>query len=311
MPKRRRGGSLDWGNFPFFLAVARHGTLSAAARELGVDQATVGRRLARLEASADSRLFDRTPDGYRLTNGGREMLAHVETFEHEVVAMQRQLSGGDTRLEGRVRLAIGEPFSTQFVIPRLDGLRVRHPGIALEVVTGNRTHDLSRREADIALRIAPRPKQPNLVVQRLSDVSIAPYASTSYLARRGLPRKSGDLTGHQVVRYGGELADLPGADWLDKETHGTTTTLTSSSILTVASAIRAGLGIGMLSCYVGDADPTLRRLAPGVVGKSDLYLVFHADLRGNLRVRAVTEYLAEIVERDRDVLDGSRGSLAS
>jgi DNA-binding transcriptional LysR family regulator len=306
--KRLRASSrrLDWGHFSFFLSIARTGTLAAAARELGVDQATVGRRLTRLEASAEARLFDRTPEGYQTTAAGRQMLATLESIEDDVLAMQRKLSGEDARLEGRVRIAAGEPFATEFLIPRLAALRTLHPGIALEIVTADRSHDLSRREADLAVRMGRRPKQPNLVVQRLTEVAVAPYASASYLTAHGVPRRHADLSEHAVIRYGGELVGLAGNAWLDKAARTAQTSLTATSILAVLAAVRAGLGIGMLSCYLADGDIGLRRLPAGIVERSDLFTVVHVDVRGNARVRAVLDALSDVIEKDRSLFEGAQ-----
>src|SRR6187402_3595408 len=139
---------LDWSDFEVFLAVARAGTLSAAARLLKVDQSTVSRRLAALEASAGTRLFDRTPTGYLLTAPGEAMRGRVEDMETHAIAIERQLLGQDTSPTGQVRLAASDSFAAWFLVPRLAGLCSRYPGISVELVTGNQPVNLARREAD-------------------------------------------------------------------------------------------------------------------------------------------------------------------
>jgi len=167
---------LDWNDFRVFLSVARAGTLSGAARLMGVDQSTMSRRLAALESSAGARLFDRTPDGYLLTAAGEAVRGRVEDLESGALGIERQLLGHDARPTGPVRLASSDSFASWFLVPRLAGLFADYPGISLQLVAGNQAVNLSRREADISLRLS-KPQEPNLIARRLGEAAMEEEAA--------------------------------------------------------------------------------------------------------------------------------------
>src|SRR5262245_57924466 len=170
----------DWSDLAHFLAVHRAGSLSAAARQLRVDQTTVGRRIAQLEQGLGAKLFDRMPNGLRLTASGRDVLCIAERLEAEALALERLVRGRDVNPEGAVRLTTSEAFGSRFLAPRLIEIRQKYQAIRLEVITDVRTFNLSRREADIAIRMAATP-QVGLVLKKVGVVGFGLYAATSYL----------------------------------------------------------------------------------------------------------------------------------
>jgi DNA-binding transcriptional LysR family regulator len=295
---------LDWDDFRVFLSVARAGTLSAAARLLQVDQSTISRRLAALEETAGARLFDRTPKGYVLTVAGDAVRSRVEELESQALAIERQLLGRDSQPTGQVRLAASDSFAAWFLVPRLAPLYTRYPGIRLELVTGNQPVNLARREADISLRLS-KPAEPNLIARRLGQAAWSVYASSGYLSRYGKPSLRGRLRGQRVVGLASELRGTVGARWLAKQGSLAVVSLTCNSLLSQAAAVVAGIGMSPLPCLFGDREPNLERVIPRTIGHHDLWLVVHPDLKSNARVRAVMDYLTELVVSETALLSGN------
>ncbi len=294
---------LDWSDFKIFLAIARSGTLSGAARLLKVDQSTVSRRLVALEASAGARLFDRTPGGYLLSAAGEAVRAGAEGLEAHAIAIERQLLGQDARPTGSVRLAASDSFAAWFLMPRLAAFYSQYPGIKLELVTGNQSVNLARREADISLRLS-KPKEPNLIARRLGVAAWAVYGSSTFLERYGRPSAGGRLKGQRVVGLDPELHGTVGARWLARHGADAELVLTCNSLLSQAAAVVAGLGLSPLPCVFGDGEPTLERARPSTIGHHDIWLVVHPDVRRSARVRAVLEYLTGLITSESALLSG-------
>jgi DNA-binding transcriptional LysR family regulator len=294
---------LAWDDLRFVLAAARKGTLAAAAEELRVDHTTVGRRLRALERALSARLFERRPDGLVPTAAGRCVLEAAEATEARVLALEHEVSGGDARAEGVVRIATSHTFATCFLVPALSEILARHPGVAAEVVTRPGGFDLPRRAADLALRFS-RPEQVGLIARRVADIGFGAYASKDYLARRGRPARAGDLAGHDVVGYDPDAGFIPGGKWLSRASAGARVVLKCDQILSALAASAAGLGVTVLPCFVGDSEPTVERLGNEVVEREPLWLVVHPDLLNATRVRLVVDMLNQIFERDRRRLGG-------
>lgn len=295
---------LDWDDLRVFLSVAQEGTLSGAARKLRVDQSTVGRRLATLERAAGARLFERTPSGYSLTQAAESVLASVQEIEAQTIALERKLSGRDTRVEGRVRVATSDSFASWFLVRHLPALSRSHPGLVIELVTGNQPADLARREADVSLRLT-KPTQPHLIARRLLSAAWALYASARYLSERGKPSQRAQCAGHDVIAFDPELAGTAGAKWLSAHAGRARVVLTTNSLTCQAEAVQAGLGVSPLPCVFGDREPSLRRVAPGLIGHHDLWLVVHPDLRESARVRAVLDFLTSLVRAEAALISGA------
>lgn len=295
---------LAWDDLRVFLSVAREGTLSGAARKLRVDQSTVGRRLATLERAAGARLFERTPSGYVLTTAAESVLAAIQQIEAQTVAVERKLSGRDTRVEGRIRVATSDSFASWFLVRHLPRFTSAHPGLLIELVTGNQPADLSRREADVSLRLQ-KPTQPHLIARRLLSAGWALYASASYVGDRGKPSLRAHCAGHDVIGFDPELAGTIGAKWLSTHATRARVVLTTNSLTCHAQAVLSGLGVSPLPCVFGDGEPSLVRVAPGLIGHHDLWLVVHPDLRESARVRAVLDFLTSLVRAEAALISGA------
>ena len=292
---------LDWDDLHTFLAIARHGTLSAAARALGVHQPTMGRRLAALEQRAGARLLLKTPRGYTLSAAGEAILGNVERIEAEALAVERRITGRDVRLEGVVRITTVESFAVEVLIPILAGLRQRHPGIEVEVLAEVRNLNLTRREADVAVRMAPL-DQPDLTARRIGLLGFGLYASAEYLAAHGTPPFEQGGEGHAVILTQSELMSGTEMTWLRAALPRAVPALSSNSRYSHRAAALAGLGIACLARYLGDTVPLVRLAPPLPPPVRELWLAVHTDIRHMPRIRAVTEALAAGVKARADML---------
>jgi DNA-binding transcriptional LysR family regulator len=292
---------LDWNDLRFFLAIHRARTLAGASRTLGVEHTTVGRRLTAMENALGTKLFVRTPDGFSPTTVSHTILVHAEQVEAALVAIER-IAHDDDRPEGLVRLTTSETFAG-YVGRRLGELRARHPKITVEVLSGNANLDLTRREADLALRIAPT-KQPELLCRSIAKMGWSLYAARGYVEARGPVTPSETLRGHDVIGFNDSLAQAPGALWFAAHADGANVVLRSGSIPAALNAALGGLGVVAIPCFLGDAEPTLVRLMPDLVGERDMFLVVHPDLAKTARVRVVMDFFIERFAADADVLAG-------
>jgi DNA-binding transcriptional LysR family regulator len=290
----------SWDDIRFFLSIHRAGSLSAAAGPLGVTQPTCGRRLAALEGSLGLRLFDRTPEGLRITADGMMLLEAATAMEQGAHDLALRATVKDRDLEGVVRIATTELFACAFLVGALRGLRERHPGIRVELVLSSAETDLLRREADVGLRFGPagtRPKPRTLVARRLGDEPFSLYGTDAYLRRRGAPDDPGDLAGHEVVVYAGRH---PAAAWCARAFRGASVALSAPSMQVTGAAIAAGLGLGVLPVRAARLFPLLRPLSTAVAQGTG-WLVVHPDLRHVPRIRVVVDWLAEAYQVDAAV----------
>ena len=286
-----------WDDVRFFLAIHRAGSLSAAAGPLKVTQPTCGRRLVALESSLGVRLFDRTPDGLRITADGKALLEAATRMEQGAQELALRATQRDRDLEGVVRIATTELFACSFLVGALAQARERYPGIRTELVLSSAETDLLRREADLAIRFGPegsRPSPPALVARRLGEEPFLLYGGETYLRRRGSPTDPNDLAEHEVVVYAGRH---PAAAWCATAFARATVSLTAPSMQVVGAAIAAGLGLGVLPRRAASLFPPLRAVS-AVVARGAGWLVVHPDLRHVPRVRAVIDVLAGLYRAD-------------
>jgi DNA-binding transcriptional LysR family regulator len=291
-----RARALDWNDLRYLLAIARHGTLAAAARALGVEHTTVGRRLSGLETALAAKLFTRGPDGFALTRAGGEIVPLAEEMERSAGAIERRVSGEDARIAGNVRLTTSEAVSG-YLVTQFASLRERHPELMVEILSGNRAYDLLRGEADLAVRVRDT-SDPELISRRIASAGWSLYASPAYVARKALLADPADLAGHDVIGFDQSLAFVPGALWLEKHAGGASVVLRGNSIVAVLNAATFGLGIAVLPCFLGDRAPGLERLTPQVTGSREVSLVVHPDLVKVARVRAVMDCVVAAFTRD-------------
>ncbi len=297
MPVQKWTAGLDWDDLRVFLELARSGSLSAAARALRIGHATVGRRVAALEAALGRSLVTRRAGGYALTPEGEAVRALAEAMDERAMAILRR-SGREAGLAGRLRLTATPALAERFLVPRLGPLRVRHPGLELEVVTDNRTLSLDRREADLAVRLA-RPRTGDLVARRLATVAFGLFA------RPGAP--------DALIAYDEAMADLPEAVWLARHGAGRRVAFRSNSAQAQLAAAKAGFGVALLPCWLAAEEPDLspvRALGPAIAPfpeappPREAWLVLHRDLKDAPRVRAVAEHIAALFAAERALLSG-------
>jgi DNA-binding transcriptional LysR family regulator len=286
---------MDWDDLRTFLAIARHGTLSAAARTLGVTQPTMGRRLAAMEARTGARLLQRLPDGYALTPLGEAVLGNAERAEAEVLAAERAITGKDIALEGVVRLTTVDTLAARIVAPALAELQTIHPGIVVELVPDTRSLSLSKREADIALRMS-RFEGHEVAARRVGSLAMGLYASPQWQDRiaRGEAR---------LVTVLDDQAHLPEARWLRETFPDAPIGFRSNSREVQIRATLAGAGVAAIARYRADVEPGLVRLktdTPDLL--RDIWLGVHVDLRHMPRVRAVVDAVAHTLNAHTSVL---------
>lgn len=296
-PRPLPSGSLaaipSWDDVRFFLAIHRAGSLSAAAGPLGVTQPTCGRRLAALESSLGMRLFDRTPDGLRITTDGTTLLEAAGRMEQNAEELALRASVRAPDLEGTVRIATTELFACSFLVGALREVRDRYPGLRVELVLSNEDTDLLRREADIAVRFGPedsRPKPAALVARRLGEEPFLLYGAHTYLERRGAPAVPSQLEGHDVVVYSGRH---PAAAWCSVAFTQATVALVAPSMQVTAAAITSGLGLGVLPRRAAGRWVEIRAVSP-VIANATGWLIVHPELKRVPRIRAVVEMLAAL-----------------
>ena len=288
---------LDWDDLRYFLAIARAGTLARAGAMLAINATTVGRRLSALEERVNARLFDRTPDGYALTDAGRDLRKRAERMEEEALALEREVLGADERLTGSVRVTATEMIATRFVMPHLARFHAQHPDLTLQLECSNRFVSLARREADIALRLS-RPSEDNVVTRRLADIPLALYASPAYLEARGKPTDPDtQLRGHAVLLFAPTRTFRVENEWFEARIEGASIALRSDSVSSIFAAALAGAGIALVPRAAADREPGLTRIATKTTPEPRvIWQTVHEDLQKNARVRAVMDFLAEILD---------------
>ena len=279
---------MDWDDLRYMLAVGRQGTLSAAARVLKVNHSTVFRRIGLIEERLGVRLFERRRDGYTPTIAGEEAISLAERMEGDVHHLERRLAGRDTRPTGIVRVTTTDTLLEGALIQIFATFRTAHPEIRLEVIVDNRLFSLSKRDADVAIRPSKKPPE-TLVGRRVSTIATAVYGATVYLEKAPpLDR----LDAHAWVAPDDSLAELPSARWLQtilKQTHPVFRTNTLTGML---AATKAGLGLAALPCFLGDAEPELRRVRqPARELESELWLLTLRDLQHVARIRVFLDHV--------------------
>jgi DNA-binding transcriptional LysR family regulator len=286
---------LDWNDLRVFLAVHRTRSHAAAARSLRIAATTVGRRLASLEARMGSRLFTRSPEGLDATAAARTLLPHAVRMELEATESERLLSGADARPTGIVRVTCGDGFATAILAPGLQSFLVSHPGLQVEIRAEPRTLDLTRGEADVALRNV-RPREQSLIARRLGHERYGLFAAPSYLARKGTPRAASDLASHDLILYDREYDRLRSQVWLRKVATGARVAVRASNTMTLHAACAAGAGIALLSIAFLREDTRFTRLLPRLEPPADdLWTAVHADLRLAARVTVTLRWLDQLV----------------
>jgi len=302
-------GHMNWDDLRIFLAVAREGSLSAAARALKVTQPTIGRRLKGLEDALHTRLFDRLLEGFVPTEAGAELLPLAEAMERHALAVDRQRDAFAQEARGVVRISVWETFA-QFLTDHLTELRARLPEIEIELSVTHILADLMRREADLLIREC-LPSNPGLIARKLGCYAHAIYGARDYVAAHPAARGEARYRECAWVGYDEDHAYFLNQTWLLSRLEGRFPAVRVNNGIVLHEAVRKGVGLGVLPCFAGDRDPALQRLSPPLDDITrDLHLVMHQDLRRSPAVRAVSEALSGIFESEAGRLTG-RASIAA
>ncbi|TVR09472.1 MAG: LysR family transcriptional regulator [Salinarimonadaceae bacterium] len=289
----------DWDDLRFFLAVARVGRLTVAARRLGADHATVSRRITALEDALKAKLFERRPQGYALTEHGERLLSKAEAIETQALAVSSEIGGADLALSGTVRIGAPDGFGTMFLAPRTASLGQQYPDLEMQIVAMPRLLSLSKREADIAISLAP-PKEGKIVARRLTDYKLGVFATQEYIDTHKRIEEPEDMLEHTFIGYIDDLIFTPELDYLDEISKGIRAKLQSSSLVAQMQAALAGAGVCILPYYIAATEPNLVQILPERATFTRSYwLIVHADLKDIARIRATMDFLVREVKSAR------------
>ena len=297
-------GTLSVADLPLILALSRERTLAGAAERLDVDLSTVFRRLNALEKRLRVRLFDRSARGYQLTAAGERAAGAAERVETELLSLDREISGRDQQLSGRLRVTASETLSHSVLPGLFARFHAEHPRIELILTIDNRIMDLSRREADVALRVR-RPTDAGLFGRRLTGVAWAFYGPAQQTGGN-LRRESGSYNfGRHTVIGWDEPTRIIASDWLAEHVPPERIGYRCNSLVNQLVAVSAGLGIALLPCYLADRDPAVRRVS-GVLPDltSELWIVTHQDLKNTARIRAFLTSIGDAIAAERRRFEG-------
>jgi DNA-binding transcriptional LysR family regulator len=292
---QKRKLDLDWDHARVFLAVAREGQLLAAGRRLGLDQATVTRRINALEAALGVRLLDRRTTGSGLTQAGADFLEHAGRIESEFFALMTTLANDSGEIEGTVRIGAPDGFGTLFLAGRFGPLLDKHPRLAVQLVPLPRSFSLSRREADIVITVE-RPVEGRIKVRKLCDYTLSLYASERYLKTAPPLRTQDDLQHHRLVSYVSDLLFSNVLDFSAELGLPVAPQFQCAGVLGQMEAVKSGLGVGLLHDYAVAPGDGLIRVLPEIAIERTYWLVTHASVAEARPVRAVHEFVVAIVE---------------
>ncbi|HHQ4617088.1 LysR family transcriptional regulator [Aeromonas veronii] len=282
---------MNWDDAKIFLALHREGSLRGAARVVGVDQATIGRRIAALEHRLAATLFLRTSKGYVLTNVGEIVLASAQQMELAAIDFVRAAQGVDNRLVGEVSVATTDTLGMDFLIPALTDLHQRYPDIRVILNTSTQVVNLSLREADIAIRTV-KPDNPDLIIRKLASWPVGLYASADYLARHGIPEAGTAFAGHSLVVYEPHWQSARSPMMLEEAAEGATVAAGVNTSLMLRQALLMGLGLGEVAVPLAEQAGLVRVWPERQLQQSyDVWLVTHQDVQHAARVRAVMDVI--------------------
>lgn len=295
----------DWNDLRYFLAVARHASLSGAGRELGVSQSTVLRRISTLEQNVGHQLFDRLPNGYILAPEGKDMLSLALRVEEQVLALDRVMAGRCDVVGGPLRIATSDVLAEAILDRHLVPFCRKYPELRIELLIGDDYVDLARREADVAFR-AGRPEQNSLFGRQVTTLSWALYGGSEYLSKHPAPGDAEDWSGHQFVGFAGKMASISAATWYVDHVPEPCTPYRTNSLMQLSQLLRMGFGLGLLPCVLGDSVPGLTRVLPPI---RDLdregWLLTHEDLRHNTRVQCFLHEIGAAIASERHIHAGA------
>jgi DNA-binding transcriptional LysR family regulator len=284
---------MNWDDLRFFLALAREGSVSGAGKVLSVKHTTVSRRITALEEKLGSNLFTRTHSGYAMTQVAENLLPHALAVEEIMHTADREIFGMDTQLSGSLRMSASYDVFSRLVTPHIHRFTERYPGIEIELVSSTSLLDLDSREADIALRLSPKPPE-QLIGREIVPLRHGVYASEQYLQENSLL--------DQLILW---THDTDKVEWVSEHFPEARVVARVSEIITMMELVKNHHGLARMPCFVADSEPSLRRLDLSLTpSKWGVWLLSHADLRTTARVRVCREFLIEIIEQQRSVIEG-------
>lgn len=293
---------IAWDDFRLVRAIAESGTLAGAAEQLNVNHSTIFRRLGTLEAQLGARLFERARSGYVPTPTGEEMIRLAERMADEVLAVERRITGQDLRPSGELRVTTNDTLLVHMLTPIFATFRTAYPEIRLDVVISNQSLSLSKRDADVAIRASDRPGD-TLVGRRIATIAWGIYCRADLAPP--LPLAAGDLRRHDWVGFSDNLAAIKPAKWLRERVGEEKLVYRINTVLGLAEAAAAGIGLAVLPCFIAAVTPGLVRLTgPQQEMDSGLWLLTHPDIRATARVRTFMEHAGRELARLRPRIEG-------
>jgi len=289
---------LNWDDLRFFLAVARGGTVATAGEQLAVSYTTVSRRIQQLESQLETALFDRTPNGYKLTEAGQAIVERAEQMEDTMLSISRDLFGRDTCPCGRLRVTMPEPIASELIGPYLSEFQQAYPRIELDLIAGSEKLDIDAREADIAIRATNEPPD-NLIGDNVAQIEFAVYGSSEYL-RRHTDINSPDVR-YICLPFDREVKPR----WVSATCPDASYGYTANSFPLIISGVRQHQGLALLPCFSGDADPLLERVeTPYQHPPIGLWILSHSDYRNTVRVKLFRQFYGKKLRELRSLIEG-------
>ncbi len=286
---------MDWDNLRIFLAVARSGQILAAGKALGLNHATVARRIDALEEQLGTKLFERRTNGSLLTAAGEALLVRAERIESELLLAGTEIAGAEAAISGTVRIGAPDGFGTFHLARALGGFANLHPDLTVQLVPLPRTFSLSRREADIIVTI-DRPKLGRAIIKKLTDYTLSVYATKDYMKRTGNILSMDDLPGRLFITYVEDIAYSRALDYTAELAKIMTRHYECGSVVAQMEAVRAGEGIGILHDYAAAQYPELVRILPSTRFSRTYWMMTHPDTHETRRVAEVYRFIAESVK---------------
>ncbi len=285
----------DWNALQSFLAVVRCGRLTIAARQLRVDHSTLSRRITDLEQMLQTKLFNRQPSGYTLTPQGEALLSAAQDMESVALRILTRIAGSSLQVAGTVRVGAPDGFGVNFLATRLGRLSQDHPDLQVQLVTLPRIFSLSKREADIAIGLAP-PAEGRLHTRKLTDYELGLYAARDYLSANEPIAAPADLKKHRFIGYIGDMIYAPELDYIPLIAKDIQPFFTSSNLQVQYNATLAGFGLCVLPRFMADAEPRLQRVLPKEITLTrSFHIITHSDIRNLARIQIVSDFIAQEV----------------
>ncbi len=288
---------IDWNDIPYFLAVADSGTLLGAAQKLSVNHSTVFRRINMLEEKLGLRLFDRLPEGYSLTETGAAVIEHARMAEGSIHSFERTAAGKDYQLSGEIRISAPATLAIKYLSPCIEKFHTNHTGIKIDLIVSDSEHNLSRREADIALRATNKPPE-YLIGRKICEFIWHAYAGKRYLEKHGFPNTMKELVNHKLVGADESLQRIDAYKWFAEEYSSDNFVCKSSDMRTMTSLCAQNLGVSVLPSDYSDQNLVkLFKVKPEF--KTGLWILTHPDMRHVIRIRTFSEFLYKYLSKQK------------